>query len=626
MPKNNSAIFTTYDGCKGLERLYCFVFDFTEDYWKTRAESPNQSYEILRNIFCVAASRGKERIIFVRSKHKLLTEKILCTKFGREEIKKHFVISKMFDFKFKENIEECFSMLKIKPILTENNNEIKLKSRDGLIDLSPCIGIYQEAIFFDEDHYNINKEAENLLSKKDKKKYFGNTNELSLEQKILYLIYLENKQERYIEQVRLPLINEQQKKEIVNRLSTEFNKKENTQVTCNINFIEPKNGDIFSIGGLADVIKNNVVYELKFVSELTHVNFLQCACYMVALKLQKGILWNVKNNMKYELTIPNVSLFLDCVIKTITKNEILKYYEPTLINKTGSNFAIIDTETNFNDEVMSIGVVISNSKNFNVIEKKYYIISPECTIEGKYSDKLVFKEIMSENYSRKNAVDDVLNLFKKYDISCIFAYNAHFDFSHLPELSEFNWYDIMKVAMNKKFNSKIQSNMEISSNGNLKRNYGEEEIMKLLSGDKEYKETHNALCDAIDELKIMKLLNHGLEAYSFTKLYIKKAQAKENKVCSSFKSINLINVTPSYYYVDDVAKILQVSKSSIYKLINNNLLKAQKSGNKYIIYKEDLNSYIKYNENQQKKLKLLTIIYCFALLITLIIVLIIWFS
>ena len=40
------------------------------------------------------------------------------------------------------------------------------------------------------------------------------------------------------------------------------------------------------------VIKNDIVYELKFVSELTHEHFLQCASYVVALGLEKGILWN----------------------------------------------------------------------------------------------------------------------------------------------------------------------------------------------------------------------------------------------------------------------------------------------------------------------------------------------
>lgn len=59
VPREDSAIFTTYDSSKGLERKICVVFDFTESYWRTRISKPQQSYIILRNIFCVAASRGK---------------------------------------------------------------------------------------------------------------------------------------------------------------------------------------------------------------------------------------------------------------------------------------------------------------------------------------------------------------------------------------------------------------------------------------------------------------------------------------------------------------------------------------------------------------------------------------
>lgn len=56
-PNNDSAIFTTYDSSKGLERKICMIFDFTESYWHVRISKPQQSYSILRNIFCVAASR-----------------------------------------------------------------------------------------------------------------------------------------------------------------------------------------------------------------------------------------------------------------------------------------------------------------------------------------------------------------------------------------------------------------------------------------------------------------------------------------------------------------------------------------------------------------------------------------
>ena len=66
-PTADTAIFTTFDSSKGLERKICVIFDFTESYWQVRISKPRQSYEILRNVFCVAASRGKSRIIFVKS-------------------------------------------------------------------------------------------------------------------------------------------------------------------------------------------------------------------------------------------------------------------------------------------------------------------------------------------------------------------------------------------------------------------------------------------------------------------------------------------------------------------------------------------------------------------------------
>ena len=76
-PKPTSAIFTTFDSSKGLERKVCVVFDYTESYWESRISKPQQSYKILRNIFCVAASRGKERIIFVKGKEEMLSEETL---------------------------------------------------------------------------------------------------------------------------------------------------------------------------------------------------------------------------------------------------------------------------------------------------------------------------------------------------------------------------------------------------------------------------------------------------------------------------------------------------------------------------------------------------------------------
>ena len=84
---------------------------------------------------------------------------------------------------------------------------------------------------------------------------------------------------------------------------------------------------------LADVVKDGVVYELKFVSELSHEHFLQCACYMIALELETGILWNTRKNEMYEIRIPNREDFMDSVVNTVTKGVINKYFIPRISSK-----------------------------------------------------------------------------------------------------------------------------------------------------------------------------------------------------------------------------------------------------------------------------------------------------
>ena len=81
--------------------------------------------------------------------------------------------------------------------------------------------------------------------------------------------------------------------------------------------------------GMADAVKDDVIYELKFVSELTHEHFLQCASYVVAMGKKKGILWNTRDNTLYEITVPNKTLFMDAVTNAITKGAIKKYNKPS---------------------------------------------------------------------------------------------------------------------------------------------------------------------------------------------------------------------------------------------------------------------------------------------------------
>lgn len=180
-----------------------------------------------------------------------------------------------------------------------------------------------------------------------------------------------------------------------------------------------------------------------------------------------------------------------------------------------ANFAVIDTETNWFDAVMSIGVVIANSNTFEPVSSKYYIISPEHKAGGMFSHTLFFEDRkLNFECSRNKALGDLMKNLKNNKVIGIFAYNASFDYRHLPELSSYAWYDIMKLAAYRQYNPKIPKTFDCHSTGRLKCGYGVESILRLLTDDEMYCEQHNALIDAFDELKIMKLLEHELSMYT----------------------------------------------------------------------------------------------------------------
>lgn len=325
-PSAETAIFTTFDSSKGLERRFCIVFDYTEDYWFTRAGMPMVKYDILRNIFCVAASRGKERIIFVKSRYgEPLSEDALSTPVEKDnEFAKPFLISEMFSFKYKEDVEKCYKCLDIKDITDGSDKEIEVKSADCLIDLSPCIGVFQEAAFF--DGYDIDEQIEYAMEKhSDRPKIFVKE-DASLEDKILLLTAYETCYNRYTSQVKLPILTEKQKSEIFDRLGTTFDGKEEVQSECGVTFLSDSGDNILSFEGKYDVKKNGKIYELKFKSELGHEDFLQLACYLICTNTKTGILWNTKTGKKYEVSVPKKKTFLNAVVKCITKGAVSKFH------------------------------------------------------------------------------------------------------------------------------------------------------------------------------------------------------------------------------------------------------------------------------------------------------------
>ena len=356
----------------------------------------------------------------------------------------------------------------------------------------------------------------------------------SLDHKILFLVSLETKQNRYRTQVIPPFVKKAQSELIKARLHTRLHTDENAQVGCRIDFSNKRGGSVkFSAQGFADVVKDNVVYELKFVSELTHEHFLQCAVYMVAMNLKKGILWNTRDNTLYEIEVPNRKTFLDLVAKTVTKGMIENYYAPAITSQELSmedlkntpkkkekmgNFAVVDTETNWNDEVMSIGVVVADTETKKKIDARYYVIDPEYRVGGMYDNELQFDEKNVVVTSRKRALKEIKKWLNTYNVKKLFAYNASFDKRHLPEYSEYEWYDIMRLAAYRQYNHAIPNSADCYQTGKLKRGYGVEEILKLLTKNRRYSETHNAVLDAEDELKIMQLLGHRIEEYKIARI------------------------------------------------------------------------------------------------------------
>lgn len=182
-------------------------------------------------------------------------------------------------------------------------------------------------------------------------------------------------------------------------------------------------------------------------------------------------------------------------------------------------FCVIDTETTWDNCIMSIGIVIADSCTFKPIDYRYYIITPEYRFGGMYSSRLLFNNQKASMIDSRDAVlNYAISLLTCYHTNSIFAYNASFDFRQLPELSKFTWYDIMRLAAYKQFNHAIPITADCCKTGKLKRGYGVEDIIRMLSGDNQYLETHNAIFDAFDELRIMSLLGHNIDRYSIARL------------------------------------------------------------------------------------------------------------
>lgn len=189
-----------------------------------------------------------------------------------------------------------------------------------------------------------------------------------------------------------------------------------------------------------------------------------------------------------------------------------------LFEPTTNLFAVIDTETNWHDQVMSLGVAIADQNTFKCLDTRYYIFEQEARIGGMYSNVMHSCDSSPITTTRQQAMADLADYLESHAVTDIYAYNAKFDYSHLPELKAFSWFDIMRIAAYRQFNKAIPDSAACCKTGRLRSNYGVEPITRMLTGSSRYFEVHNAVADAVDELRIIELLNLPLNTYEIAKI------------------------------------------------------------------------------------------------------------
>ena len=315
-PNADTAIFTTFDSSKGMEKPICIVFDWDEAYWAARSKQPNVNGDILRNIFCVAASRGKNEIIFITNIKnnkpvELLSEETLRTPLKQKELTDVYTDT-MFDFKFVEEIAKAYEMIDVIK-MDSNESLIEINERDELIDLSPCIQQYQETVFF--KNYNIDAQLDYAFRQKDRN--MPDLSHLTVDQKLLQLVSLNTNQNRYYNQVKLPLVTPCQHNALVDRLSERLSRDETVQVEKTMPL------QSLTVHGSADVLRDDAVWQIEYRNSLRPEDYLQAAMNAILFCRAHCILWNTRNNEIYKVSVEGKkrNMFLTQVYRVVTKQK-----------------------------------------------------------------------------------------------------------------------------------------------------------------------------------------------------------------------------------------------------------------------------------------------------------------
>ena len=354
MSHKNKAIFTTYDSCKGLERNVSVILDFNVNHFTNRLAS-NFSREIIRNLFCVAMTRGKFLNIYVgdyRSPYLSLDDFDNMVTIPSDKTRLN--ISSLLDDTYKESITNIMQYLECKKEVIQDTSVIDIIQPNIGVDLHACAGNYQELAFFNT-YSTFNEAVWYHFTESDWREFKSR----DVEQQILMLAYKNTHQKEYLN--IQSFIDQKKSKELLQRLGTRLSRRDDCQVRCNI-----KLNETIGCVGRADAVKNDTVYELKYVNQLRQTYFVQCAMYMLALNKEKGVLWNTKNNEVYHIKIKDKSKFIQAVISAIEHERTYAEFQPL---QRSSYIATIQQK----DESNSYDIAIFNEDTGHCVHTQHYI-------------------------------------------------------------------------------------------------------------------------------------------------------------------------------------------------------------------------------------------------------------
>ncbi len=67
-------------------------------------------------------------------------------------------------------------------------------------------------------------------------------------------------------------------------------------------------------------------------------------------------------------------------------------------------------------------------------------------VGGMFSQALLLKGQKPERGKKFIPIEQVINFLKSHNVNSVFTYNTSSDSRCLPELCEFEWYDILRMA------------------------------------------------------------------------------------------------------------------------------------------------------------------------------------